>query len=296
MRKRTDGFTLVELMVVVLVIGILVAVAVPVFKAAKTNAEKSTCQSFQRTWAGVVEQIRANGDEPSATTYGYKRLASGVDQSQWFDKAIPTYLKSVSACPSAAGAAYWVRDAGAGHSGNGDILACAGAAAVSMASADGHPLYEVPRPHRYWRIYALDQSWSRYNWSNYTIWATSISFFVSSDGSGTDLCYRLTDCPEAISSSENTSAATYDHNANDNDRRTSFQTATSCGPNQWWGVDLGAEYANEVHSVSLATGEFYPMKIALQWSDTGAEGDWHTQTTKATPPKLSAPYAVITDL
>lgn len=54
--ERSDkGFTLVELMVVVLIIGILVAIAIPVFGAAKTNAQQKTCYGNQRTIEGAVE-------------------------------------------------------------------------------------------------------------------------------------------------------------------------------------------------------------------------------------------------
>lgn len=59
MFKAHDGFTLVELMVVVLIIGILVAVAIPVFNTASASARKRACQSNQRTLDGAVEQWAA---------------------------------------------------------------------------------------------------------------------------------------------------------------------------------------------------------------------------------------------
>lgn len=41
--KNKQGFTLVELMIVVVILGILVAVAVPIFSAVSANARKKTC-------------------------------------------------------------------------------------------------------------------------------------------------------------------------------------------------------------------------------------------------------------
>lgn len=45
MLQNKKGFTLVELMIVVVIMGILVAVAVPVYNAVTKNAKKKSCDS-----------------------------------------------------------------------------------------------------------------------------------------------------------------------------------------------------------------------------------------------------------
>lgn len=46
--KSKHGFTLVELMIVVVIMAILVAVAVPIYSAVTANAKKKTCVANQR--------------------------------------------------------------------------------------------------------------------------------------------------------------------------------------------------------------------------------------------------------
>ena len=54
--RNQKGFTLVELMVVVVIIGILVAIAVPVYNTVQAKAEKSACHANLRTIDGMKTQ------------------------------------------------------------------------------------------------------------------------------------------------------------------------------------------------------------------------------------------------
>jgi prepilin-type N-terminal cleavage/methylation domain-containing protein len=73
MFRKDEGFTLVELMVVVLIIGILVAIAIPVFNAATATAKSRACFSNQRVIEGAVQQYLAN-----ATTLSVANVAGEV--------------------------------------------------------------------------------------------------------------------------------------------------------------------------------------------------------------------------
>ncbi|MCL5292292.1 MAG: prepilin-type N-terminal cleavage/methylation domain-containing protein [Actinobacteria bacterium] len=91
--RSERGFTLIELMVVILIIGILVAIAVPVFSAARENAYRRTCQANLRTLDGAVQTFKANSTN-----------------ERWPDALVDlssnNYIKSVPTCPKAGGTAY----------------------------------------------------------------------------------------------------------------------------------------------------------------------------------------------
>jgi type II secretion system protein G len=67
-RRRERGFTLVEIMIVVLIIGILLAIAVPSFMNARERSRANACRANLRQIQAAKEQwAMANNQGPTAT-------------------------------------------------------------------------------------------------------------------------------------------------------------------------------------------------------------------------------------
>ncbi len=64
--KNQKGFTLVELMVVVVIIGVLVAIAIPVYNNVTNKAEQSAIEANLRTIDGAIMQALASEDTQPA--------------------------------------------------------------------------------------------------------------------------------------------------------------------------------------------------------------------------------------
>jgi type IV pilus assembly protein PilA len=97
MFRKDEGFTLVELMVVVLIIGILVAIAVPVFLNASANAAAKSCQANQRTYNGAVQTYNASANTVLTPTAGL--LGDATTGTDVLFGANGT-IKSIPLCPS----------------------------------------------------------------------------------------------------------------------------------------------------------------------------------------------------
>ena len=68
-RDSEDGFTLIELMVVVLIIAILIAIAIPTFLGARSRAQDKAAQSNVRNAVSAAKTIFTDGqDYADATT------------------------------------------------------------------------------------------------------------------------------------------------------------------------------------------------------------------------------------
>ena len=85
-------------MVVVLIIGILVAIAIPVFNAASRAARLRTCHSNQRTIEGAAQQWLAA--DPNNTW-----VADIIDGSDVLTTSA-AYIKDVPNCPETGGSTY----------------------------------------------------------------------------------------------------------------------------------------------------------------------------------------------
>lgn len=89
LRKSEKGFTLIEIMIVVLIIGILLAIAVPNFVKARETSRTKSCVANLKQLDAAKEQWAMDEKKSSADTPGMTDLC-GTGK----------YVKKEPVCPS----------------------------------------------------------------------------------------------------------------------------------------------------------------------------------------------------
>ena len=87
--RRRRGFTLVELLVVVLILAILMSLALPLYLSAVANSERRTCRANMQTIANAVQAGRVKQVASDYSTF----IAGGVNTTVLPD------LPQIPLCP-----------------------------------------------------------------------------------------------------------------------------------------------------------------------------------------------------
>ena len=84
--SRKSGFTLVEIMIVVAIIGLLAAIAIPNFIKARTTSQQNACINNLRQIDGAIQQWALENKKDVSQTVAFSDIS--------------TYLKFATICPS----------------------------------------------------------------------------------------------------------------------------------------------------------------------------------------------------
>lgn len=122
--KNRKGFTLIELMIVIAIIGILAAIAVPNFRKARQQARQKACQANMRVILGAIEMYNMDNSA------GLPALKDDDVTSDGGTLVSAKYLRAPITRPEAA----------CSYTSTGDMLS------DGQVSCDQHGTIESPKP------------------------------------------------------------------------------------------------------------------------------------------------------
>jgi prepilin-type N-terminal cleavage/methylation domain-containing protein len=76
MKKHKQGFTLVEIMIVVAIIGLLAAIGIPSFIKAREKSLLNTKTANTKQISGAIEQYALDNSKSTGDTIGWSDLAA----------------------------------------------------------------------------------------------------------------------------------------------------------------------------------------------------------------------------
>ena len=87
LKSKKAGFSLIEIMIVVLIIGVLAAIVTPYYIRARDEAQSKACIANLRELEGAKERWAIS-------------LEAGLDEEPLWTELIPDFLKTPARCPA----------------------------------------------------------------------------------------------------------------------------------------------------------------------------------------------------
>ena len=90
--RSETGFSLVEIIIVIAILGVLAAVAIPVYQSYISSTKEEAAQASLEQFGILLENFRAdNGSFPANGTYNYIEDNSGTPTTDQFKAILPDF-------------------------------------------------------------------------------------------------------------------------------------------------------------------------------------------------------------